>query len=401
MQDGKKALIDAALEHPSPWPFAATLEAMYQSSSAPSVRRHLRVTLLVAASSIIAALALEAPRSRADLLYLLAWRVGGSLVLVAAAFTARWTRSVWQEAGLVTIAASSGMGVVEILGEHAAPQAAEAYMFASIALVAGILTSSRVRFSTAIATCLGCAILFPLLMLGFPGSLPLRASGAMCGAMLIGFSIILLAARRNDINRRSEYLHRLRHEMVEIELTELNNELLRLSTTDMLTGLYNRRKFKHEASRIWNDRDQPPFVVAMIDVDYFKNFNDSAGHAAGDACLVAVAHALEGALRSDRDRAARYGGEEFVVLIPNAGSGSAQLLGERLRLAVEALHVPHPGLPGQHVTVSVGAISQDGRDGSFDALLGAADRLLYQAKTAGRNRVCSGVMVQPSALPAS
>jgi diguanylate cyclase (GGDEF)-like protein len=257
-----------------------------------------------------------------------------------------------------------------------------------MALVAGIIASGQVRFTTALVACASCALAFPLLMLAFPGALPLPRSAGNPGAAIIAFSILCLAARRNDIGRRTEYLHRLRHEVIEAEMGGLNAELLKLSTTDMLTGLANRRHFVAEARRLWDDRDAAPFALAMVDIDHFKAFNDAAGHAAGDGCLVAVAQALEGALRRDKDRAARYGGEEFAILAPGAQGDDPAKLGERLRRAVEAMQIPHPGLPGQTVTVSVGVTWRQGQAGSLDAMLGEADRLMYRAKATGRNRAC-------------
>jgi diguanylate cyclase (GGDEF)-like protein len=389
MQD-VKAAIDAALLRPSPWSFAPTLEARYEAAVGPVRRRHLRAALLICAACVMAALALEAPHTEADFVYLLAWRGAATLVMAAAALAARRVRAAWQEAALVTVAALAGMAVLEIIGEHAVAAAAASYMLAAIALVAGMIASSQVRFSTAVVSCLNCAVAFPLVMLAFPGALPLGAALALPAGAVMSFAVLLIAARRNDINRRSEYLHRLRHEIVEIEMKALNDELLRLSTTDMLTGLSNRRHFEQQAGKVWEDRDRAPFVLAIVDVDRFKAFNDTAGHAAGDACLVAVAHALEAAIRGDKDRVARYGGEEFVVLFPGAAVGATVELGERLRIAVEALRIPHPGLPGQQVTISIGIVRKDGRCGSFDALLSEADRLLYLAKETGRNRVCSG-----------
>jgi diguanylate cyclase (GGDEF)-like protein len=398
MPSGMKAAIDAALNKPSPWPFPASLEACYQATAGAARRHRLHVTLLVAASSIIAALALEAPKTKAEFLYLFAWRSGATAICVLAAFAIKRVRAPWQEAALVSVAALTGMSVVEILGEHAKAPFAAAYMLAAAAFVAGIIASGPVRFGTAIVTCLLCAIAFPLVMLGFPGSLPLGNSRGMPGAALIGFAIVLLATRRNEIHRRGEYLHRFRHEIVELEMTGLNDELQRLSTTDMLTGLANRRQFEREAKRVWDDRDAAPFALALIDVDRFKALNDSAGHAAGDDCLIAVAHALQAALRRDKDRAARYGGEEFIVLAPGITRSAAAELGERLRSSVESLGIPNEGLGGKYVTVSVGVVWHEGRAGSFHAVLGQADRLLYQAKAAGRNAVCSNIPMQDAAL---
>ncbi|MEJ0045862.1 MAG: GGDEF domain-containing protein [Rhodospirillales bacterium] len=172
----------------------------------------------------------------------------------------------------------------------------------------------------------------------------------------------------------------------------LNAELLRLSTTDALTGLANRRHFESELTQMWDDRRAQDLGVALIDVDNFKSFNDSAGHAAGDAALRQVAQALADALRDERDRAARYGGEEFVVLLPGVSRQDMAAMGERLRSAVSALAIEHPGQPGRVVSVSIGlawcAASQ--RGGSTEDLLRDADRALYDAKDAGRNCVMLG-----------
>jgi diguanylate cyclase (GGDEF)-like protein len=365
------------------------MEACYQATAGQARRHRQHISLLVATFAVIAPLILEAPHSRALFLHLLAWRGCASLVCIAIAFALRRARAPWQEAVLITLASLVVMCTVEILGEQATELYASCYMFAAIAFVAGLIACSPVRFGTAIACCIACTLAFPLPMLIDPGALPLGSNFGMPGAAMIGFTILAAAARRNEITRRTTYLHELRHGIVERELQRLNQDLVRLSNTDVLTGLSNRRHFEDEARRIWNDRESAPFVLAMVDVDRFKALNDSAGHAAGDACLQAVARALEAALRQDKDRAARYGGEEFVVLMPGAAVGSTAELGERLRLAVENLHMPNPGLAGQSVSVSVGIVRQTGRAGSLEAVLGEADRLLYQAKAAGRNRVSS------------
>jgi diguanylate cyclase (GGDEF)-like protein len=263
-------------------------------------------------------------------------------------------------------------------------------MVSALALVAGIIASGQVRFTTALVACLTCALAFPMVILAFPAALPLHKTPEIPLAAIIGFVVLCLAARRNEIVRRSEYLHRLRHEIGERELHALNRELTRLSATDALTGLANRRHFVDEARRVWDDRDQAPFALAIVDVDDFKAFNDAAGHAAGDRCLSAVAEALNGALRHDSDRAARYGGEEFAILFPGAVNDALPELGERLRAAVEAMRMPHPGRPGSVVTVSVGITWQKGRNGDLDRRLNEADRLMYLAKERGRNRVCAG-----------
>jgi diguanylate cyclase (GGDEF)-like protein len=286
------------------------------------------------------------------------------------------------------MAALTGVGVVEMLGERAPVGSGSAYFVSASVLVAGIVASGQVRLTTAIIACLACALATPLVMLAFPGTLPAQRFPGMLFVAIVGGLIVCLAVRRNEILRRSEYLHELRYRIRADELLLLNDELTRLSTTDLLTGLANRRHFLDQARHVWDDPSQAPFALALADVDDFKAFNDAAGHSAGDRCLEAVAGALKGALRQDEDRAARYGGEEFVILFPGAWGEALPELGERLRSAVEALQIPHPALPGRFVTVSVGIAGQAGRAGSLEGLLGEADSLMYLAKHSGRNRVC-------------
>jgi diguanylate cyclase (GGDEF)-like protein len=380
-----KDVIDAALARPSWRAFGPALEDRYEAAGGAARRARLRATLVVAALSLIAPLALETRHTQAVLLDNLAWRAGGTALVLAAALAAPRIRTPLQEAALVAFAALSGVVVVGLLGERGPPAMVGVFLIAALAFVAGVIASGQVRFLTAVATSVACAMAFWLITRAFPETTRAGGDAGMPGAAFIGLAIVCVAARRNEITRRSEFLYRLRHEVVEAEMKAMNAELLRLSTTDLLTGLPNRRHFETEARRIWDDRDKAPFALGIVDIDHFKAFNDAAGHAAGDACLIAVARAMKGSLRRDKDHVARYGGEEFAVLFPGAQGPAAETLGERLRKAVEAAGIPHPGRPGEVVTVSVGITWKVGRGGNLDAVIGEADRLLYRAKETGRN----------------
>ena len=160
--------------------------------------------------------------------------------------------------------------------------------------------------------------------------------------------------------------------------------------TDALTGVANRR-FLDQALSGAGRREllaSQPLSVLMIDIDHFKLLNDARGHLAGDACLRDVAQALRQALVRPGDVLARYGGEEFIVLLQEAGSTGAIVVAERLRAAVEALRIAHPGHSPGVVTVSIGAASaaSQGR-ASTESLIAAADKALYEAKSSGRNQV--------------
>jgi len=175
------------------------------------------------------------------------------------------------------------------------------------------------------------------------------------------------------------------------ELRSLTTELKLLAETDGLTGLMNRRsfdvRFAEELER--GQLEKRDFSLVMFDVDWFKSYNDSLGHPAGDECLRVVGRCLRMALLRHGDLAARYGGEEFVAILPDADEDSALVVADRVRLALAELRLPHPAAPGRIVTVSAGVASYAANDmrRSAGQLLSRADEALYDAKAAGRNRV--------------
>jgi diguanylate cyclase (GGDEF)-like protein len=174
-------------------------------------------------------------------------------------------------------------------------------------------------------------------------------------------------------------------------LARQNSALTRLTQIDPLTGLANRRCFDDTLQRSWQEclEKQAPLCLVMFDVDHFKKFNDSQGHQAGDSCLRQVAAAVVPCTRGVSDLAARYGGEEFAVIMPSLPLAAGRSAAERIRLAVLHCAIPHPaaGPPGI-VTISIGVASLvPTMAGSPTDLIEAADRSLYAAKRAGRNRV--------------
>ncbi|WP_019142824.1 GGDEF domain-containing protein [Noviherbaspirillum massiliense] len=176
-------------------------------------------------------------------------------------------------------------------------------------------------------------------------------------------------------------------------LESLNRSLEQLALHDVLTGLANRRHFEvaleNEFARA--RRQQSRLGLVMFDVDRFKQYNDRYGHPAGDECLRRIGQAIKGVLNRSGDLAARYGGEEFVVLLPATDLAGAQAVAERIRAAVQDLGIAHTANEGNVVTISAGveACVPD-REGMLPfGLVEAADRALYQAKSRGRNRVCS------------
>lgn len=176
-------------------------------------------------------------------------------------------------------------------------------------------------------------------------------------------------------------------EAIHEDLRKKNEELERLSVTDALTGVSNRRllmeTLRREVQR--SGRTDQPFAVLMLDVDGFKAFNDTYGHQAGDTALVMVAAVLRECTRVV-DCVARYGGEEFVIMLHETGLASASEVAERIRLAVADRRVPVEEQEA-FVTVSIGVAQYPGDGGTHEAVLKAADGALYHAKQQGRNRV--------------
>lgn len=163
------------------------------------------------------------------------------------------------------------------------------------------------------------------------------------------------------------------------------------AVVDALTGIPNRRSFMERMPTEFKRslRDGKPLSVIMADIDHFKLYNDTYGHAAGDECLRKVAQAIKETVKRPGDFFARYGGEEFIVLLPETSQEAAILLAENIRVNVEKLKIPHEkSLPWGIVTMSLGvAVSGGGAAEAYETVLKDSDRTLYVAKERGRNRV--------------
>ncbi|WP_428827669.1 diguanylate cyclase [Azonexus sp. IMCC34842] len=175
------------------------------------------------------------------------------------------------------------------------------------------------------------------------------------------------------------------------KLDTANHELKRLSASDGLTGIANRRFFDEYISREWRRarRSATSIALLMCDVDHFKLYNDTYGHQAGDDCLRQVANAIATNLERASDIAARYGGEEFAVVLPETAIGGTLFVAEKIRHAIHQLNIPHSASQLGRVTLSIGiAAATPDAGNSAEELIKAADQALYKAKDEGRDRVC-------------
>lgn len=211
--------------------------------------------------------------------------------------------------------------------------------------------------------------------------------GIVCALLLciafIGWQLIL------DIRRRT--LAEASLVTAREDLLRVNQKLEALAAQDQLTGLANRRAFdatlQAESRRACRLGTQ--LSLLLIDIDFFKGFNDTYGHVEGDACLQAVSKCLLQYARRPGDLVARYGGEELAIILPNTNLQGALVVAEMVRARVDALAIAHCASSFGHVTVSVGAACAQGphTPGGERHLIEAADGALYRAKAAGRNRV--------------
>ena len=206
------------------------------------------------------------------------------------------------------------------------------------------------------------------------------------------YSVGWYAARVASMVSSSAVLGMLIYETTGLyrRLSETYRTLIETAARDGLTGVFNRAYFDDRFPRdfVFASASGQPLCVLLIDVDHFKQYNDTFGHLAGDDCLRQVAGALSKALRRQSDFVTRYGGEEFVVVLPACEAAAGLRVGESLRSAVEQLGIPSAASGGAPVTVSVGlACTFPTPPGSAPALLGLADVALYRAKARGRNRV--------------
>jgi diguanylate cyclase (GGDEF)-like protein len=176
-----------------------------------------------------------------------------------------------------------------------------------------------------------------------------------------------------------------------LELEKANKELLRLTNMDGLTQIYNRRFFDQALCKEINrlQRTSTPISVLMCDIDYFKKFNDTYGHLAGDDCIRSVANTIQKQCKRVSDIAARYGGEEFAVILPNTSSHDALLLAEAIRRGVEQEKIPHRASTiNDIVTLSIGVTSMiPDLDTTPSTVVALADKALYESKLDGRNQV--------------
>ena len=263
----------------------------------------------------------------------------------------------------------------------------DVFSFGLILLVGNIVYS--LRFNYACVSSAICIFIILLFVLSYD-PMPPEAKRLAIFTIIAQTLFTLVANYRFEQSERTSYLHVLKEKLRAGYYLKDNQELSRMSVTDPLTNLANRRQFDTVFPVRWQEATDKGLCLGLmvIDIDHFKAYNDYYGHPQGDECLRQVATAMQANSR-DADLVVRFGGEEFVVLIANASPEAAKPAAERIRCNVEALEIPNHGVSAQSVvTVSVGVAVLYPKVSLAPAeLLSQADDALYEAKRQGRNRV--------------
>jgi diguanylate cyclase (GGDEF)-like protein len=235
-------------------------------------------------------------------------------------------------------------------------------------------------------------VLAVVLLMTCRPDIPAGIRGMMANATLTCVAFGLVVNNQLERAERRSFLYKLL-ETVRAEQLSLDKEKLSvLSLVDPLTGLANRRAFDRRLTEllVHYRATGEPFALLMADVDHFKRFNDHYGHPAGDACLARIGAVLK-SIGRDQDMVARYGGEEFAILLPDCTAADAMRIGQNVCTAVASAGIPHAnrGDGETMVTMSIGSTACDrfGRLATAEIVITAADRNLYAAKRAGRNRI--------------
>jgi diguanylate cyclase (GGDEF)-like protein len=368
------------------------LEAAFQAESQPLRTRHLRVTAVMAFLALVPFLPLHLILMPDAWRAVLILQLGIQVPLIVFGHQAiAWNLpTVYRESIATTLALLCALMTMLVCARSQSPLAEHCiYGVGLVVMFSNVVQQVRFRYAL-------CGTIAIVALSALPLCQPPNASAGLRLWLPVHFGYLglftLFCSHQIERGERAAWLDGMRERIDGQRLTRANRDLREISGKDPLTGLPNRRTFDAALARALGQSNLPSqalagIAVMMLDVDFFKRFNDHYGHVAGDACLREVGRVLGSQIRGGTDTVARYGGEEFVAVLPGLDRPRALARAEQLRRAVEALAIPHADAPAGIVTVSVGVTVGFGPALSAEALTAAADAALYEAKRQGRNTV--------------
>lgn len=371
--------------------FPKTLELAFNEYHRNNTLKHLRVALLTGlflfmVFGIVDLMLLPADRKH---MWIIRYVVVCPTIAAGLAFTfaLRFRRFIQPVISFAMLVAS--LGIVAMV--YFDPTPAKNYYYSGILLlIMGAFTFISLRFLYAVSWALATTFAYGAVAIFVNHT----DSNILAQNIFNIIATIIIGAFSNYLMenyQRRDFLNALLLEYENRQLQTASNELRRLSISDALTTLGNRRHFDLMLDQEWmrSMRSASPISLIMLDIDYFKNYNDNYGHQAGDECIRLVAQKVRGAAKRTGDTSARYGGEEFALLLSGTELADAVIIAEVCRASVESLNIPHGySMVCDVVMISAGVATMiPNSKTSSKALVEAADKELYRAKAEGRNRV--------------
>lgn len=371
--------------------FVPDIEARYRRVFAKSQKRYTRLLLTVLIILYVLFGAMDFYLLGADQVlpvWAIRYLVGlPSLLLCYVVLRTRWIERFYQwylvfALGLIIFTTYWMLAVVTGIAYHL-------YTSSLIALVMGGLTLTRIGFIGSSATALLYITASAAVQYHINGFDKAAIYYLLLGSWAVFFCVV--SSFTFERANRNEFLQKVLIQRKNNQLRKANERLKNLVDIDGLTGISNRRHFDHVLDEEWRRarRREYPLALLMVDIDFFKAYNDSLGHVKGDETLREVAQTLSMHARRPGDLVARYGGEEFSVILPALDAGEAVAIAENLCHRIRELAIPHPDSDiATVVTVSIGvAVQTPHNHYERGDLLKQADDALYLAKKRGRNRV--------------
>ncbi len=384
------------------WRFdwTALLEADFQQYYADRYRGQMVLGLAVGALAILVSVFEDflIPAGQREMPLFIRFGLVFPAVLILVLLISRPALARWQQA-ILMLSTLGGASAFMLMAFYVSSPLGRIYIDTLMLIQIFGLTLLRMQFSYAIA-CVSVIVTgasSALLLLDFPGTQPEN----LIDLMLIVFAgmLCLVANYMMERSARLDYLQQRLLEIGQLELEKTNTHLQQLLRSDALTGIANRRHFDVRLDEEFRraTRSRSAVALLMVDVDSFKQYNDSYGHQAGDEALVRVAQALSLFARRPGDVAARYGGEEFSLILPGSNEADALVIADEIVAHVFNQHMPHRSArASDRVTVSIGVAALQTEQEMVDAaeLVARADQALYFAKSSGRNRARSWTGLQ-------